>query len=71
MKCRSHPLATFPVVTALVAKLVIPYLSDEHFLLLEQVRRGPEFLSMAKGNAKLAKTMRQDFAQATKAIMDS
>ena len=37
------------------------YLSDTHIKLLEQISRGPEFMSLALGNAKLAKTMRQKF----------
>lgn len=45
------------------AELCGGYLSDDHIELLERVQRGPEFLSLAKGNAKQAKQMRQQFAE--------
>lgn len=42
--------------------LAIAYLGEEHLELLRQIERGPEFLSMAKGNAKLAKDLRKKFS---------
>ncbi len=48
--------------------LVVGYLSDEHLELLSTIKRGPEFLAMAKGNAKYAKEMRTLFAQAVATI---
>lgn len=47
-------------------ELVVPYISDEHSALAKQIARGPEFLSLAKGNAKHAKTMRTAFSKAMK-----
>lgn len=41
----------------------VAYLTDEHLNLLEKIQRGPEFLSLAKGNAKEAKTMRSQFTK--------
>jgi len=46
----------------LVKDLIIGYLSEEHMKLLERVKRGPEFMSLAKGNSKEAKSMREKFA---------
>lgn len=43
--------------------LVMPSLSQEHLELLKRILRGPEFLSMAKGNAEEAKTMRENFGK--------
>lgn len=38
--------------------LAAPYLSDEHFNLLDEVRRGAAAVNLARGNAKTAKAMR-------------
>jgi hypothetical protein len=46
--------------------LIRAYLSEDHFALLERVKRGPEFLSMAKGNAQLASKLRQKFNRTLK-----
>lgn len=47
---------------------ITPYLSDEHEKLLERIQKGPEFMSMAAGNAKLAKTLREKFAKGIAAV---
>lgn len=44
-------------------KLISGYLSDDHLELLEKIGRGPEMLALARGNAKLAKGYRDDFAK--------
>ena len=41
--------------------LCLAYLREEHIALLERIRKGPEFLSLAKGNVKEAKEMRIKF----------
>ena len=43
--------------------LVIPYLHNEHFNLIGKIFRGPEFMSLAKGNAKQAKNIREEFGK--------
>lgn len=48
---------------ALQYDLITAYLSPDHFKLLERIQRGPEFLSLARGNAKDAKRMREKFAE--------
>ena len=48
--------------------LLIAYLSDDHLKLIERIQRGAEFLSMAKGNAKHAKTMRDQFTKSVKRV---
>jgi len=52
----------------LTTDLITPYLSEEHLKLIERIQRGPEFLSLAKGNSKTAKKMREDFAKAMKEL---
>jgi hypothetical protein len=42
------------------------YLSDDHRALLQDIARGPEFLSLAQGNAKQAKDYRQKFVECLK-----
>ncbi|WP_137917113.1 hypothetical protein [Hydrogenophaga sp. 2FB] len=42
-------------------ELALPYLQDEHLALLKQVAGGPHALSLAQGNAMLAKRIRADF----------
>lgn len=49
------------------ADLAIGYLDDRHIALLKQVARGPEFMSLARGNAKYAKELRTQF----QALVDS
>jgi len=46
------------------------YLNDTHLTLLSQLSRSPHFLSLAKGNAKQAKGMRQKFEKLLEQIMD-
>ncbi|MDX2225998.1 MAG: hypothetical protein SFY92_02695 [Verrucomicrobiae bacterium] len=41
--------------------LIFPFLSEDHLKALDRIARGPEFLSLAKGNAKEAKEMRTQF----------
>lgn len=53
---------------SLVADQVSAYLSEDHYKLLERIQRGPDFLSLAKGNAKLAKIMREGFAEAMQGL---
>ena len=38
------------------------FMQDRHLAMLEDIARGPEFLSLARGNAKQAKAMRSKFA---------
>lgn len=40
----------------------VAFMQDRHLEMLEDIARGPEFLSLARGNAKDAKTMRSKFA---------
>lgn len=49
-------------------KLCMPYLSEDHVTLIERVARGPEFLGLARGNAKSAKEMRTQFAEVMKKL---
>jgi len=44
------------------ADLCAPYIRDQHLELLDMVERGPQVMSLAKGNAMLAKKLRQEFA---------
>lgn len=44
-------------------ELIDGYLGEDHRRLLREVGRGPEVLSLAKGNAQLAKKFRNDFAK--------
>lgn len=50
------------------AEICEGYLSDEHLSLVERVARGPEFLSMARGNSKSAKDMRTKFGRFAAAL---
>lgn len=50
-------------------ELISGYLSDEHLELLKRIARGPEMLGLARGNAKLAKSYRELFSKAFKAIL--
>ncbi len=45
------------------SSLVTPYLSDQHLSLIERVSRGPEFMSLARGNSKNAKSLRTQFQE--------
>lgn len=54
--------------TKLDPNLILGYIDDSHIELLERIQRGPEFLSIAKGNAKEAKTMRETFTKAIEVI---
>lgn len=49
-------------------QLAIAFLSEEHLSLLNQIQKGPEFLSLAKGNAKEAKSLRQKFSNLADSI---
>lgn len=46
-------------------KLIEGYLSETHITLIEQMKKSPEFLALARGNAHLAKTLRSVFAKET------
>lgn len=48
--------------------VVAPYLGSEHIALLVRVERGPEALSMARGNAMIAKRFRQYFSRIAKQL---
>ena len=50
------------------AELMAPYLRDEHMALLDAVERGPQVLSLAQGNAMVAKNLRSQFAKVVDAI---
>lgn len=43
--------------------LIEGYISDEHIKLLKDIEKGPEPMSLAKGNAKLAKSIRSTFSK--------
>lgn len=60
-RARNAPLRT---------ELVVPYLRDEHSKLLDRVQRGPEFLSMTRGNAKQAKDLRREFEQSIAGLLE-
>ena len=53
---------------SLTAKLIVPYLRDEHFTLLNDLVKRPEFVAMTRGNAMEAKKLRGQFAGAIKAL---
>lgn len=42
---------------------LVGFISEEHVELLMEIARGPEFLSLSKGNAKTAKTLRVRFRE--------
>ena len=44
-------------------ELIEGYLSEEHIEILSGIEKGPEFMSLAKGNAKVAKTLRGVFSK--------
>ena len=44
------------------AKRCAAFMQDRHLAMLEEIAKGPEFLSLARGNAKEAKAMRQQFS---------
>lgn len=46
--------------------LCLAYLREEHLPLIDRVRKGPEFLSLTRGNAKEAKEMRIAFEKIAK-----
>ena len=50
-------------------ELCVGYLSEEHLRHLSDIAKGPEFMSLARGNAKLAKGLRDRFAKVTRSIM--
>lgn len=56
---------------SLDAQRCMAYLSDEHLKLLERIQRGPEFLSLTRGNAHLAKAIRNRFSKVTEALRSS
>ena len=43
--------------------LIEGYLSYKHLEILKQIEKSPEFMSLAKGNAKLAKSLRTTFSK--------
>lgn len=49
---------------SLDARQCIAYLSDEHLKLLDRIRRGPDFFSLAKGNAHQSRITRDRFSKA-------
>lgn len=49
--------------TKLKKDLIEGYISDKHIELLYQVEKGPDVMSLAKGNAKLAKELRTTFSK--------
>jgi hypothetical protein len=49
--------------------LIAPYLTDDHLRLLDRIARGPDFLSLAKGNAKDAKNLRETFIERTEGLL--
>jgi hypothetical protein len=52
------------------ANLIDGYISDEHVEFLRHIEKGPEHLSLAKGNAKLAKKIRQTFSRQIGLLID-
>ena len=44
------------------AKRSAAFMQDRHLAMLEEIAKGPEFLSLARGNAKEAKAMRLKFS---------
>ena len=48
---------------SLNADQCLAYLSEDHLKLLTRIQRGPEFLSLSKGNAHLAKSLRSRFVK--------
>ena len=44
------------------AKRCAAFMQDRHLAMLEEIAKGPEFLSLARGNAKEAKAMRLKFS---------
>jgi hypothetical protein len=51
--------------------LAIAYLSDEHMKLLEKISLGSGFLSLSKGNAHQAKTLRNTFRAFISSILNA
>lgn len=49
--------------------LCVGYLRDDHLQLLTAVAKGPEFVALAKGNAKVAKSLRDAFSKATQSLV--
>lgn len=62
-------LLTESLKTKFDIDLITPYLNEEHINLLSRVSRGPEFLSMTRGNAKEAKNCRDTFSRFVKRII--
>ena len=54
---------------ALDRRRCIAFLSEDHIRLLEQIQRGPEFLSLTKGNAHDAKRLRDRFSKGIKLLL--
>ena len=50
------------------AKRSAAFMQDRHLAMLEEIAKGPEFLSLARGNAKEAKAMRLKFSTVLAAI---
>lgn len=51
------------------AQRCIAYLSDEHLKLLDRIQRGPDFLSLAKGDAHQARITRDRFSRGIEPLM--
>jgi hypothetical protein len=51
------------------ADLCAGYLHSEHLDLLRKIAMGPEFLALARGNAKTAKTMRGQFSSSIEELL--
>lgn len=51
--------------------LIEGYFSDKHLGLLKYVEKGPEALSLAKGNAQLAKNIRKIFSKQMDFLLDN
>ncbi len=45
----------------------VAFMQDRHLVMLEDIAKGPEFMSLARGNAKEAKAMRSKFSS----VLDS
>lgn len=52
----------------LAASLIMPYLRDEHVLLLDDLIKRPEFVAMTRGNAMEARRLRNQFAATVSAL---
>lgn len=56
--------------SAFDAERCVAFMQERHFNMLEEIARGPEFMSLARGNAKQAKSLRTRFSTVLESVRE-